>query len=165
MGADLSKIQPAHTESFAANLAKFNAALAPWRNAIARFKAKYAGATAATTEPVADYLLTAMGIRNLTPFTFQLNIMNGVEPAPQEIALENGLFSQHKVRFFAYNQQVVSALTVSIRQDAIKARGPVVGVYETMPTAGHTYQTWMLAEVNPIGQPVISRSSRRKLWA
>ena len=163
MAADLSKIQPAHKAYFAANLAKFNASLAPWRNAIARFKAKYAGTTAATTEPVADYLLTAMGIRNLTPFTFQLNIMNGVEPAPQEIALENGLFSHHKVRFFAYNQQVVSALTVSIRQDAIKARVPVVGVYETMPTAGHNYQTWMLAEVNAIEKAVISKISTLKL--
>src|SRR5260370_12379028 len=163
MGADLSKIQPAHKAYFAANLAKFNASLAPWRNAIARLKAKYAGATAASTGAVADYLLTAMGIRNLTPFTFQLNIMNGVEPAPQEIALENGLFSHHKVRFFAYNQQVVSALTVSIRQDAIKARVPVVGVYETMPTAGHNYQTWMLAEVNAIEKAVISKISTLKL--
>ncbi len=101
-----------------------------------------------------------MGITNLTPFTFQADIMNGVDPAPQDIALENGLFSQHKVRFFAYNQQVTDSLTTSIRQNARKAGVPVVGVYETMPTPGYNYQWWMLAEVHAIEKAVTSQTSR-----
>jgi zinc/manganese transport system substrate-binding protein len=163
MAADLSKLQPAHKAYFASNLARFNASLAPWLHAIAQFKAKYPGITAATTEPVADYLLTAMGIRNLTPYVFQADIMNGAEPAPQNIALENGFFTGHKVRFFAYNQQVTSPLTVSIRQNAVKARVPVVGVYETMPTPGFNYQSWMLAEVHAIEKAVTSKTSTVKL--
>jgi zinc/manganese transport system substrate-binding protein len=163
MATDLSRLQPAHKEYFAANLARFDASLTPWLNAIAQFKAKYGGTAAATTEPVADYLLTAMGIRNLTPFVFQSDIMNGNEPAPQDIALENALFNGHKVRFFAYNQQVVSALTGSIRQNAVKAGVPVVGVYETMPTPGYDYQSWMLAEVHAIEKAVTSKSSTLRL--
>ena len=62
---------------------RFVASLNPWLDAIASFKAKYAGTTAATTEPVADYLLTAMGIDNLTPFGFQADIMNGTDPTPR----------------------------------------------------------------------------------
>ena len=80
--------------------------------------------------------------------------MNGVDPAPQDIALENGFFTQHKVKVFGYNQQVVDALTTSIRQTALKAGVPVVGVYETMPTPGYDYQSWMLAEVNAIQKAV-----------
>jgi zinc/manganese transport system substrate-binding protein len=163
MAADLSKLQPAHKAYFAANLAKFQASLGPWLHAIAEFKARYPGITAATTEPVADYLLTAMGIRNLTPFVFQADIMNGVDPAPQDIALENGFFSGHKVRFFAYNQQVVDSLTTSIRLNALKAGVPVVGVYETMPTPGYDYQSWMLAEVHAIEKAVTSKISTQKL--
>jgi zinc/manganese transport system substrate-binding protein len=163
MAADLSKLQPAHKAYFAANLAKFQASLVPWLHAIAEFKARYPGITAATTEPVADYLLTAMGIRNLTPFVFQADIMNGVDPAPQDIALENGFFSGHKVRFFAYNQQVVDSLTTSIRLNALKAGVPVVGVYETMPTPGYNYQSWMLAEVHAIEKAVTSKISTEKL--
>jgi zinc/manganese transport system substrate-binding protein len=163
MAADLSALQPAHKTYFQANLQKFNSSLTPWLNAIAQFKAAHPGVTAATTEPVADYLLTAMGIRNLTPFAFQADIMSGTEPAPQDIALENGFFSRHTVKVFAYNQQVVSALTHSIRQNAVKAGVPIVGVYETMPTPGYDYQTWMLAEVNAIEKAVTSKASTLQL--
>ena len=65
----------------------------------------------ATTEPVADYLLQAMGMNNLTPFAFQADIMNGVDPAPEDITLENGFFTKHQVKVFCYNQQVVDSLT------------------------------------------------------
>jgi zinc/manganese transport system substrate-binding protein len=163
MAAGLSALQPAHKAYFQANLARFDRSLTPWLNAIAQFKAAHRGITAATTEPVADYLLTAMGIRNLTPFPFQADIMNGAEPAPQDIALENGLFAKHVVKLFAYNQQVVSALTGSIRSNAVKAGVPVVGVYETMPTPGYDYQTWMLAEVNAIEKAVTSKVSTQSL--
>jgi zinc/manganese transport system substrate-binding protein len=112
---------------------------------------------------VADYLLTAMGITNLTPFRFQADIMNGVDPAPQDISRENAFFSQHAVRLFAYNQQVVDTLTSSILQNALKAGVPVVGVYETMPTPGYDYQSWMLAEVTAIRTAVASKISTRKL--
>jgi zinc/manganese transport system substrate-binding protein len=162
MASDLSALQPAHAAYFQANLAKFKSSLSPWLTAIAQFKANYAGTDAATTEPVADYLLTAMGIRNMTPFTFQADIMNGVDPAPQDIALENGFFSKHQVKVFCYNQQVVSALTGSIRQNASKGGVPVVGVYETMPT-GYTYQSWMLAEVHAIQLAVTSKVSTQSL--
>jgi zinc/manganese transport system substrate-binding protein len=163
MAADLSALQPAHKAYFQANLAAFDRSLSPWLHAIAAFKAKYPGTLAATTEPVADYLLTAMGIKNLTPFTFQADIMNGVDPSPQDIALENGFFTQHKVKVFLYNQQVVSPLTVSVRQAAVKAGIPVVGVYETMPTPGYRYQSWMLAEVQAIQKAVASKTSTQQL--
>ena len=162
MAADLSALQPAHKAYFQARLRAFDRSLTPWLAAIAQFKARYPGTTAATTEPVADYLLAAMGITNLTPFRFQADIMNGVDPAPQDIALVNGLLAQHKVKLFAYNQQVTNSLTTSIRDNALKAGVPVVGVYETMPT-GYDYQRWMLAEVNAIGKAVASKTSTQKL--
>ncbi len=163
MAADLSAIQPAHKAYFQANLRKFDASLTPWLHAIAQFKSAHPGVTAATTEPVADYLLTAMGIRNLTPFAFQADIMNGVDPSPEDIALENSLFSQHKVLLFAYNQQVVDALTTSIRLNALNDHVPVVSVYETMPTPGYDYQSWMLAEVHAIEKAVTNKTSTQKL--
>jgi zinc/manganese transport system substrate-binding protein len=162
MAADLSALLPAHAAYFRASLARFDSSLAPWLTAIGQFKARYPGTSAATTEPVADYLLTAMGITNLTPFTFQADIMNGVDPSPEDIALENGFFTRHKVKVFCYNQQVVDALTTSVRDTALKAGVPVVGVYETMPV-GYDYQTWMLAEVNAIQKAITSKISTQKL--
>ncbi len=163
MAADLSALQPARAAYFQANLTAFDHSLAPWLNAIAAFKAKYPHTAVATTEPVADYLLQAMGADNLTPFAFQADIMNGVDPPPQDIALENSFFTKHMVKVFAYNQQVVDALTTSIRQAALNAGVPVAGVYETMPTPGYDYQSWMLAEVNALQKAVADKISTQKL--
>jgi zinc/manganese transport system substrate-binding protein len=163
IAADLSALQPAHASYFQSQLAKFNSSLAPWLDAIATFKATYPGTRVATTEPVADYVLQAMGANNLTPFTFQADIMNGVDPAPQDISLENGFFTTHQVKVFCYNQQVVDTLTSSIRSNAEKAGIPVVGVYETMPTPGYDYQTWMLAEVQAIQKAVTEGISTEHL--
>jgi len=163
MAADLSALDPSHKAYFRANLTKFDASLTPWLNAIAQVKAKYAGTPVAVTEPVADYMLEAMGMKILTPFVFQADIMNGVDPSPQDISLENGFFTGHKVKVFCYNQQVVDALTTSIRHTAVNSGVPVVGVYETMPTPGYDYQTWMLAEVHAIEKAITIKVSTQKL--
>jgi zinc/manganese transport system substrate-binding protein len=163
MAHDLTELDPSHASYFAGNLATFDASLKPWLDAITAFKARYAGAAVATTEPVADYLLQAMGMDNVTPFQFQADIMNGVDPAPQDITLENGFFTKHEVKVFCYNQQVVDALTASIRDHAVAEGIPVVGVYETMPTPGYDYQAWMLAEVNAIDRAVADRVSTEHL--
>jgi len=163
MAADLSALQPAHAAYFQSNLKRFDASLTPWFNAIATFKTKYGGTPVATTEPVADYLLEAMGAINKTPFPFQADVMNGVEPAPQDVTLEHGFFTDHLVKVFCYNQQVVDALTTSIRLGALKAGVPVVGVYETMPTPGYDYQSWMEAEVNAIQRAVSHGVSTQRL--
>jgi zinc/manganese transport system substrate-binding protein len=160
---DLAAIDPAHAGAFRANLAKFDAALQPWIQAIASFKAKYNGTPGATTEPVADYLLEAMGIDNLTPFRFQAAVMNGTDPAPEDIARENSYLSGHRVKLFAYNEQVVDSLTESIRSDARKAGVPVVAVYETMPTPGYDYQSWMLAETEALRSAVTAGTSTEHL--
>jgi zinc/manganese transport system substrate-binding protein len=163
LATDLSALDPAHASTFHANETTFVASLQPWVKAIAAFKAKYAGTTAATTEPVADYLLSAMGINNRTPWQFQADIMNGTDPTPQGVSLEKGFFTKHQVKVFCYNQQVTDPLTDSMRQTALSAGVPVVGVYETMPTPGYDYQSWMMAELNAIEKAITTGTSTQHL--
>ncbi|HEX3960066.1 MAG TPA: zinc ABC transporter substrate-binding protein [Trebonia sp.] len=163
IAADLAAIDPAHAAYYKANAATFTASLAAWNQAIAAFKAKYPGTAVATTEPVADYMLQAVGADNMTPWAFQADIMNGVDPSPQDVALQDSLFADHKVKVFLYNQQVTDSLTESFITAANKAGIPVVGVYETMPTPGYDYQSWMLAEVNALTKAVASKTSTEHL--
>ena len=163
MASDLSQLDPSHKAYFQSRLLAFDASLKPWLDAIAAFKAKYAGTPVATTEPVADYMLEAMGMNILTPFALQADIMNGVDPAPQNITLENGFFTKHQVKVFCYNQQVVDPLTASFKQTAQSAKVPVVGVYETMPTPGYDYQSWMMAELRAIEAAVAHGTSTEHL--
>ena len=163
IAADLAALQPAHASYFKANAAAFISSLAAWDNAMAAFKAKYPNTPVATTEPVADYMLQAVGADNLTPFTFQPDIMNGTDPSAQNVAVERSLFTQHKVKVFLYNQQVTSSLTQSFITLAHANGIPVVGVYETMPVPGFDYQSWMLTEVQDLQKAVADKVSTEHL--
>jgi zinc/manganese transport system substrate-binding protein len=159
IATDLAAIQPQHKAYFEASAAAFIKSLAPWYNAIAAFKKDYAGTPVADTEPVADYMLQAAGANIETPWTFQADIMNGVDPSPQDVAIERNLFTDHKVKVFLYNQQVTDPLTESLITLANASHIPVVGVYETMPVPGYDYQSWMLAEVQALRSAVTSKIS------
>ena len=162
LAGDLSAIEPAHASYFQANATRFDRSLTPWYDALKAFASRYPKTPVATTEPVADYMLAAAGAVNLTPFSFQADIMNGVDPAPQAVTFEDSLFSAHRVKVLIYNQQVTDSLTQSFISAAKKSGIPIVGVYETMPT-GYSYQSWMLAEVNALQKAVAQKISTLKL--
>ena len=160
---DLAAIQPEHAAYFKANARTFTSSLQAWINAIGSFKQQYPGTPVATTEPVADYLLQALGADNKAPWAFQADVMNGTDPSAQDVALERSLFTQRKVKAFLYNQQVTDSLTESFIALARANHIPVVGVYETMPEPGYHYQSWMLAEVRDLQKAVASHVSSEHL--
>ena len=163
IAGDLAAIQPAHAAYFKANAARFTASLAPWNQALAQFKTRYPDTPVATTEPVADYMLQAAGTNNMTPWAFQADVMNGTDPSAQDVAVQKSLFTGHKVKIFLYNQQVTDSLTESYIKLADANGIPVVGVYETMPTPGYDYQSWMLAEVHAMDKALADKASTEHL--
>ena len=163
IAAGLSAIQPEHAAYFQANAKAFGTSLKALTGAIASFRAGYPRTPVATTEPVADYLLAALGADNLTPWTFQADVMNGVDPSPQNVAAVRALFAQRKVKALLYNQQVTDPLTQSFIALAQQNHIPVVSVYETMPVPGYDFQTWMLAEVQALRKAVTGQASTERL--
>jgi len=163
ISATLTKLQPAHRAYFRANLAKFDASLRTWTDALAAFTAVHPDVAVATTEPVADYMLDAAGVDNRTPWALQAAIMNDTDPAPQDVATQNSLLRNSRVKAFVYNQQVTDSITSNYLKLAAASGIPVVGVYETMPTDGYDYQTWMTAEVKALDRAVTSGKSTVKL--
>jgi len=160
---DLTALKPADGSYFATRLRAFDRSLQPWDSAIARFKAAYAGTPVAVTEPVADYLLQAAGCDIRTPFSLQAAIMNGTDSSPEDVATEERLLTDHEVKVFVYNEQVTDSLTQTFANLA-KAQGiPIIGVYETMPTPGYDYQSWMLAEIDALSKAVADHVSTTKL--
>jgi zinc/manganese transport system substrate-binding protein len=114
------------------------------------------------TEPVGDYMLRAAGAQVMTPFAFQADVMNGVDPAPQDVTFQHTLLSRHRVKALLYNQQVTDTLTQSFVAQARREGIPIVGLYETMP-AGYDYQSWMLAEIRALERAVASGISTERL--
>ena len=163
VAASLSAIEPSHAAYFRANEAAFERSLTSWSNAIKQFRSRYPNTPVATTEPVADYMLQAAGTADLTPFSLQANLMNGVDPAPQSVTTQAKLLSGRKVKVLLYNQQVTDSLTKTWL-NAAQAHGiPVVGVYETMPTNGYNFQSWMVAEVTALQNAVAHGTSTERL--
>jgi zinc/manganese transport system substrate-binding protein len=162
IATDLTALRPADRTYFRARAARFIASLRPWTQALAAFHRRYPQATVATTEPVADDMLSAAGVRNLTPFSMQADIMNGTDPAPQAVSHQNALLSGRRVKAFVYNQQVTDSVTDGFLTAAGRAHVPVVGVYETMPT-GYDYQSWMMAEVSALSRAVGQGISTKRL--
>ena len=163
IASDLAALDPAHASYFRANVRSFTASLAAWDKAVSAFKSAHPGVPVAATEPVADYMLQAAGAHNLSPWALQASIMNGSDPSPQDVTAEKNLFTQHKVKALLYNQQVTDSLTQTFIGLARANRIPVVGVYETMPTPGYDYQSWMLAEVQDLQKAITSNVSTEKL--
>jgi zinc/manganese transport system substrate-binding protein len=163
LATDLAELQPTHAAYFAGNAAAFKAALKPWYAALSAFRKEFPDTPVAVTEPVGDNMLQAAGAKILTPFTLQAAIMNGTDPSPQDITAQNALLTGHKVKVFVYNQQVTDPLTESFLGLARANSIPVVGVYETMPAPGYTYQSWMLAEVAALREAVVNHISTESL--
>jgi zinc/manganese transport system substrate-binding protein len=163
VAGSLAAIQPSHAAYFKANAKTFTTSLTPWINAIGTFKQQHPGVPVATTEPVADYPLQALGADNKTPWAFQADVMNGTDPSAQDVAIERSLFTQHEVKAFLYNQQVTDSLTESFISLAHANGIPVVGVYETMPEPAYHYQSWMQAEVRALQKAVTSGVSSEHL--
>ncbi|HXW79484.1 MAG TPA: zinc ABC transporter substrate-binding protein, partial [Acidimicrobiales bacterium] len=161
--SDLADLQPGHAGYFEANVRRFDRSLQPWFDALDRLKAAHPGTPVAVTEPVADYMLQAAGARILTPESLQSAIMNGTDPSPQDISIEENLVKEHKAKVFLYNQQVTDSLTATFLADAKRAGVPVVGVYETMPVPGYDYQSWMLDEVRALELAVTKGTSTVRL--
>lgn len=161
IAAQLGAIDPSHRSYFAANAARFVTSLTTWRTALATVASQHPGARVATTEPVADYLIEAAGLTNVTPWSFQEAVMKGSDPSPQDVATLQHLFKAHQATVFIYNQQVTDSLTTSFASLAKANRIPIVGVYEIMPTPGYDYQSWMVAETNAILAALTSGKSSR----
>jgi zinc/manganese transport system substrate-binding protein len=165
VAAELAALVPAEAGYFQANARRFAASLEPWRQAIAAFRKQYGGTRIAVTEPVANDMLQAAGCDIATPLSLETAIMNGTDPAPQDVATEEALLSGHEVRILVYNRQVTETLTESFLALARRSGIPVVGVYETMPVPGYHYQSWMLAEVTALRKAVADNVSTAELAA
>ncbi len=159
----LSTLQPEHRAYFALRLTNFTTSLTHIQAVIHQFRSTHAAVAAAVTEPVADDLLLAMGFAIKTPVTFQDDVMNGIDPAPQDISHQNALFASRAVEVLCYNQQVIDPLTISFQHNAQSHDVPIVGAYETMPTPGYNYQSWMLAEVKALTAAVDNHTSTEHL--
>lgn len=127
---------------FEDRLTKFNNSLKPWYDDLKELQGTYVKAGVGVTEPVADYMLEAANLDIKTPWGYQASVMNGTDPSPQNVKIQEDLLKEKQIKVFIYNQQAIDDSTTALLKLAKSNNIPIVGVYETMPY-NHTYQSWM----------------------
>ena len=145
IAAGLSRADPGAAAAYARGLRRFEQTLRPLRRELAVIRRRHAGAMVAATEPVADYLLRAAGLRVVTPRVFARAIEDGIDPPAQAMQQMLALVGGRRLAVLVYNDQAVSPLTARIRAAALAAGVPVVAVSETMPP-GRSFAGWQLAQ-------------------
>ena len=109
----------------------------------------YRGTGVATTEPVADYVLSAIGLLDTTPFGFSRAIEDGMDAAPEDVAQTLAAIRDHRAAALIYNVQTAGSQTDAVIAAAKQADVPAVPVSETLPPGLHyvDWQAGFLAEL------------------
>ena len=147
----LSEADPPHAAAYAHGATRFVSSLVPLDREVAAIRRVHTGDPVSYTEPVPGYLLSAAGLRNLSPGDFTRAIENGSEPPPQAVAAMSDLLSHGTVKVLLYNSQASSPITARMRDAARAAGVPVVGVTETLP-ARRTFQQWQLDQTRALAR-------------
>ena len=160
---DLSALAPPTPSYFAAS-PPLSSVLTPW---LQRHRGLQGRATRTSPSPRPSRWPTtcsqAIGADNLTPFSLQADIMNGVDPSPRTSPLEDSLFTEHKVNVFVYNEQVVDSLTESFRARRKRRASRSSASTRRCRHPGYDYQSWMLAEVDALQRAVADKVSTEHL--
>jgi zinc/manganese transport system substrate-binding protein len=141
----LAKADSAHATGYDARLRATLAALDKITQRVVQLKARHGGSAVTATEPVFGPMARALGL-TMRNERFQLAMMNDTEPSARDVAAFESDLKERKVRLLIYNSQVSEKLTERLRDIAMRAKVPVVGVTETMP-ANMKFQDWLLGEL------------------
>jgi zinc/manganese transport system substrate-binding protein len=152
-----SKADAAHAPDYAARLKTTLASLDRINARVAQMKAKFAGQPVTATEPVFGLMTNAIGL-TMRNESFQLAMMNDTEPSARDVAAMEDDLRGRKVKALIYNKQVSEKLTERLRDIAVKAKVPVVGVTESMP-ADTNFQNWVLGELDALDKALSGPNS------
>jgi zinc/manganese transport system substrate-binding protein len=147
--SQLSDIDPANADTYAANGADFAEQLQGLVTRQQEARPSTQGAGVAITEPVPGYLLDALGAENRTPEEFSEAIEEGGDVAPAVLQETLDLFSSGQVDALVYNEQTTGAETEQVLAAAKAAGVAVVPVSETLPD-GADYVSWMQGNVDDV---------------
>lgn len=107
----------------------------------------------ASTEPVAEYLLKAVGLADATPPAFTRAVQNESEPPASGVAELRDLVRSGSLSALVYNTQTTDRLTEGVRSLAKEQGVVVVEVSETVPT-GMSYLGWQRGHLDALSSAI-----------
>lgn len=138
-----SKARPDRRQSFAKRLKAWQKREKKLDRTMSDFADSHGSATYAATESVAYYLMSDMGITDITPTGYAH--ANGGEVAPADLQEFQKLIEDRKASVLINNMQETSDATNMLTGTAGKSDVPVVDVSEQMPERYATLLEWISA--------------------
>ncbi len=135
------------SDAWAASFAGYDAAL----DALAQAAD---GASFASTEPVADDLLEAVGLRNVTPEGYRSAALNETEPSPSDLVAFDELLGTGEVAVLVVNPQSEGPVADQLRRRAEADKVPVVEVTETVPDDADGFVAWQVDQIEALTKAV-----------
>ncbi|EIF00766.1 metal ABC transporter solute-binding protein, Zn/Mn family [Saccharomonospora glauca] len=151
VAGELSDLRPQQAGDFEKGAADFTERVDELVNEIDEVAERHAGAKVAATEPLAQYLLSAVEVTDLTPHEFSAAVENetDVPVAAQQRMLE---LVSGEVDAVVRNTQTTTPATEKVVEAAREAGTPVVDVTETLPEGRTDYISWMGAQVDALAK-------------
>ncbi len=158
--AALKDLNPAGSEYFEARAKDYAGRLAPYHEAVARIRKRFAGTPVGSTESIFVPMARATGLDLISPPGLMNAVSEDANPSVQDVALFQGQIREKKIKVLVYNNQTSGILTSQLREMADKAGVPVVGVSETLTPVDATFEDWQISQLKAL-EDALASSTRR----
>ena len=142
LAEQLGTLDPDGATEYAENLVEFLGEMERLQDDVAMAGQNYQGYSVVSSEPVADYLIDALGFENVTPSEFSQAIEEETDLSPKVLLEVQGLLKNKLVKLFVVNSQTGSSQIDSLVTLAKDNGIAVVEMSELLPE-GISYSEWM----------------------
>jgi zinc/manganese transport system substrate-binding protein len=142
LAAQLAALDPEYSTLFSDNLVVFQGEIEILEDRMAAVSGKYSGASFVASEPVANYLLIELGLKDLTPKSFSQAIEEELDVSPKDLLDIQNLLKAKSVDVFVVNPQTGSVQIDGLVELAKQNGTAIVELSELLP-AGSNYYEWM----------------------
>ena len=142
LAEQLGTLDPDGATEYAENLVEFLGEMERLQDDVAMAGQNYQGYSVVSSEPVADYLIDALGFENVTPSEFSQAIEEETDLSPKVLLEVQELLNNKLVKLFIVNSQTGSSQIDSLVALAKDNGIAVVEMSELLPE-GISYSEWM----------------------
>jgi zinc/manganese transport system substrate-binding protein len=158
--ADYARIDPAGAAYFESRRKTFEDALVPYGKLVFKIKAAYPGTRVGASTPIAVPLVSALGLRLVTPAPFLQAMLGGTAPSPAGTAAASVQISRHEIRIYLYDGRSRSP---AVRAQVAQARAagiPAVPLSAMLTPANATFQQWQTGAISGVAQALEAARGR-----
>ena len=142
LAEQLGTLDPDGATEYAENLVEFLGEMERLQDDVAMAGQNYQGYSVVSSEPVADYLIDALGFENVTPSEFSQAIEEETDLSPKVLLEVQELLKNKLVKLFVVNSQTGSSQIDSLVTLAKDNGIAVVEMSELLPE-GISYSEWL----------------------